>query len=404
MSLGSSSGPNSTAHSNRDSGKHGIDVAKQKLAHKTKSSTIAIQSCGEKPEFVLKDGDLECAEVDLGLLIENGQLNFTSPTEVQERQELFISDTLKAGVFRASGKKKKDGSEYLRKCTGKTAADIMQRRTYVVSPEMSILYKDLPAKLKKQFLSILTKQIFIASKARWPKTELKYMQIHDDTDHLHVDVWGTKGQMVKNTTRGCAEKDVLKFEAGVMAAKGAGHGAVFLDRKKRVRGKLHKQDDVKLNGALDSYSERVKNTKKEMNATPDDISWHREIDAALRPSIDKALPKHLKSCEAQYASYCDKLDNYQYGLLDLDEDLKLKELQLGELEVELKGKVAKKSEYKSLKTVESSLVALVMNVKGLLQKIQKTSDSGNALASALVNSQSPDAKALGKLLGGKEYE
>jgi len=92
----------------------------------------------------------------------------------------------------------------------------MQRRTCVLAPHISILYKRMSPKIKGQFSKLLAQVIRETSEKRWPDAELQGVQLHDDTQYLHMNLWSLKGKMVRHQPRGQKEKDVQKFSAAAI--------------------------------------------------------------------------------------------------------------------------------------------------------------------------------------------
>ena len=246
--LNSGSSRASTGHSSVSSMKHASDVKKGGRSQFKTASSISIPSTGVKPSFLIQKGGLRCEEFPHAVKFgKGGKSSYLSDHHFLEWQEQAISDCLKSGIFRPAGRKKKDGTDYLRKCPKKTRFDVMQRRTCVFAPHVSILYKRMSPKTKGQFSKLLAQVIREASEKRWPDAELQGVQLHDDTQYLHMDLWSLKGKMVRHKSRGQKEKDVLLFSAAAIAQKGAGHGAVYLAHKKRIRGEIHAEDEKNYN-------------------------------------------------------------------------------------------------------------------------------------------------------------
>jgi len=319
-------------------------------------------------------------------------------------------------VLTARGRKKKDGSEYLRKCAHKKRADVMQRHTYVLPLQISILYKGMSPKTKENFFKVITREVRKAAEKRWPDADLKGMQLHDDTEYLHVDLWRMKGNMVKHKARGQKEKEVLLFSASSIAKEGAGHGAVYLDRKKRFLKNLHPVDEIKLQGALQAYAERVKDTQKKLPESPADMDWHRAIDAELEEILTQHMPDKYDKSKGLYKDYCKALNCFNYGILDqLDQRefaVKEKEKELEEGEIKQKRQTAvlntqqitlslqrqsaeakkettkeaerKNKELKGLKAVEKIMIDLLRykGVRGFVNKIGLKSKIVAALSSS----------------------
>lgn len=380
------------AHSDVNSRDHmNFKKKKGEYVYDTVMHPLYVPPSGPKPIF-LEQG---CLKTDGNLCwvsaTEEGGMKLVDGNTMVKRLEEFVSEVDRhGGSHRDSGVKNKNGGNYLKKSETKP----LERQTILMPPWFSKIWaagnRDWRVKAKE----IVTQDLLVMAKERWPGVEIKAISLHDDTSNLHFDIWGTE---LEKKTVPLRNKTVVKFvtKGQVFNSGLCGPGTMFLQAKKDLGHELHAVDETKLKRSLEMYQKHREITKKLIPEVPEEILFYRKIDAKLTSYFgDETVLKYKKL----YLEYCKTLDMHKYSVFNELEETKNQALEIKKSSVALEIKKAELDQKEI--SIEAAFDDLAAKSKELeykennLEKLLETvSANDKPTCDAMIKvSKSPDFK------------